>query len=96
MPKKHSSCRNLNPPILTPDFSREVPHAVPHEVPHLDDVKQYEAELRQVRFLLRVERRRAASVENVLVNHVRYLERQVENLQSAIFQNLTLRPVEAK
>jgi hypothetical protein len=53
-----------------------------------------------LRILLASERKRHASVESVTVRYVNQLERQIEDLRSAVFQNLgrqfTPKPTETK
>ena len=52
----------------------------------------YKTELRNAQASLRQERRRAASVETILLRHIDTLQRQVEDLRLLVFQDHVLKP----
>ena len=54
------------------------------------ELARYRAEGSQLRHTLRAERKRAGSVEAVLVRHISSLEQQVNDLRSAYFTNLAM------
>jgi hypothetical protein len=85
--------RNLNPlPPLQPESC-----GTPMPTPQHDHYESLVAELGRMRTTyavcrntLRAERKRAGSVEAVLVRHIASLEQQVNDLRSAYFTNLAM------
>ena len=89
-------------PAIQPEGS-QTPHGAPYSDFSPAEVSpplpcrvcaQKHAEMRKAQETLRSERKRAASVEAILVRSNAQLERQIEDLRELIFQGITLKPSE--